>query len=70
MSASLYDYRHDIASEQACWALIRRIRWPDGIRCPRCQHGQTWAMRDSAITFEGFLGVLKEIEIASLFHRS
>jgi transposase-like protein len=46
MRVCLYDYRHYIASERACVALIRRTLWPDGIRCPRCQDGRTWAMRE------------------------
>ncbi len=48
MSVSLYDYRQYIASEQACVALIRRIRWPEGIRCPQCQHARVWTMRETA----------------------
>lgn len=32
MSVSLYDYRHYTASERGCSVLIRRIRWPGGIR--------------------------------------
>lgn len=33
----LYEYRKIIASEKACLKLIRRIRWPNGIQCPRCE---------------------------------
>ncbi len=32
----LYEYRKIIASERACLGLIRRVRWPRGVRCPRC----------------------------------
>ena len=43
---SLYDYRHYIASERACLALVRRLRWPNGIRCPRCRAPKIWHMRE------------------------
>jgi len=32
----LYDYRKFINSENACYKLIRKIRWPTRVRCPRC----------------------------------
>ncbi len=48
MSESLYDCQHYIASERACLALIRRLRWPAGINCPRCQHDRVWAMQERA----------------------
>lgn len=42
----LYEYRAIIASEQACLRLLRRIRWPKGIRCPRCAYSRIWRMRE------------------------
>lgn len=38
----LYDYRKIIASEHACFKLIRKIRWPHGVRCPRCNFSRTY----------------------------
>lgn len=42
----LYDYRKFIASETLCRQLIRRLRWPKGIRCPRCNHAHIWRMKE------------------------
>jgi len=43
---ALYAYRHVIANEQACYRLIYRLRWPQGVRCPRCQGREIWRMRE------------------------
>jgi transposase-like protein len=40
----LYDYRRVIASERASWALLHRVRWPDGPRCPHCDTRRPWRM--------------------------
>jgi len=42
----LYDYRHVIANERTCFWLIHRLRWPQGVRCPRCGSAAVWAMRE------------------------
>lgn len=41
---ALYAYRRIIASERACWQLLRRLRWPGGIQCPRCGERRIWRM--------------------------
>lgn len=39
----LYDYKAYIANEFFAKSLLRHIRWPDGITCPRCnQKDKIW----------------------------
>lgn len=45
----LYDYRHVIANERTCYWLIHRLRWPEGVSCPRCQSREIWAMREGGL---------------------
>lgn len=45
----LYDYRHIIANERTCYWLIHRLRWPEGVICPRCQGREIWVMREGGI---------------------
>ena len=40
----LYDYREYITNEEACKELLREIRWPNGIRCPRCNERNIWQL--------------------------
>ncbi len=45
----LYDCRRYLASERACVRLIRRIRWPQGPRCPCCRHWRIWKTQEQGI---------------------
>ena len=35
-SITLAELKRDFADEDACKALLRDLRWPDGVVCPRC----------------------------------
>lgn len=45
-SLGLYKYKAYIANEDFARALLRSIRWPDGIRCPKCGYDGIWKMSD------------------------
>src|SRR4030065_581752 len=30
------------ATEEACWAYLIKLRWPDGFICPRCSAAGNW----------------------------
>lgn len=44
---TLAQLKRDYATEEACKALLRDMRWPDGVRCPRCNNDKvyTWKAR-------------------------
>jgi transposase-like protein len=33
--------------EEACQEYLFQLRWPDGFRCPRCQHQRAWKTSES-----------------------
>ncbi|TMA23043.1 MAG: transposase [Deltaproteobacteria bacterium] len=36
----LLEFQTQFPDEASCWAYLRRVRWPQGFRCPRCRgHG-------------------------------
>jgi ribosomal protein L37AE/L43A len=35
--ATLDEFYRTFPTEQRCWETLRRLRWPDGFRCPRCE---------------------------------
>lgn len=39
---TLLEFEDRFSSEQACREYLFRLRWPDGFRCPRCQHDEPW----------------------------
>lgn len=39
---TLIDFERRFASEEACLKYVFQLRWPDGFRCPRCDHEKAW----------------------------
>jgi transposase-like protein len=39
---TLMEFEQRFRSEEACREYLFQLRWPDGFRCPRCQHGEAW----------------------------
>jgi hypothetical protein len=33
---TVLEFQACFPDEQSCWEALRRLRWPDGFRCPRC----------------------------------
>ena len=42
---NLTELEERFATEQACRDYLFSLRWPDGYRCPRCDHRKAWPMR-------------------------
>lgn len=36
------EFERRFATEEACRAYLVRLRWPEGIACPRCHQRRTW----------------------------
>ena len=36
------EFERRFATEEACRAYLVRLRWPDGVRCPRCPQRKAW----------------------------
>ena len=34
--STLLEFQTQFPDDAACWAFLRRARWPDGFECPRC----------------------------------
>lgn len=39
---SIEEFEARFSSEEACREYLVQLRWPEGFRCPRCNHGQAW----------------------------
>jgi hypothetical protein len=42
---TLAQLKRDYATEDACKTLLRDMRWPDGVKCPRCQSAKVYALK-------------------------
>lgn len=39
---SLLEFEDRFATEKACLEYIRKLRWPEGFYCPRCENNKGW----------------------------
>ena len=42
----LAEFERRFATEDACRTYLRRLRWPEGFRCPRCGQSKAWPVRE------------------------
>ena len=42
---NLTEFEARFATEEACRDYLFQMRWPEGFRCPRCEHDQAWPVR-------------------------
>jgi transposase-like protein len=47
--ATLDEFYRMFPDERRCWTALRRMRWPDGFRCPRCGHAKSHRLRKRAL---------------------
>lgn len=41
---TILDFEKRFSTEEACREYLAKLRWPDGFRCPRCNHDKAWHM--------------------------
>lgn len=39
---NLEEFERQFSSEEACRDYLFKIRWPEGFRCPKCNHNKAW----------------------------
>lgn len=39
---TLLEFEHWFRTEEACRLYLANLRWPEGFRCPRCEHDRAW----------------------------
>lgn len=42
---SLLEFQKEFSTEDACIEHLKKIRWPNGFRCPRCGYTNAWFIR-------------------------
>ena len=46
--ATLDEFYGMFPTEHRCWEYLRRVQWPRGFRCPRCEGRQAHRLRQCA----------------------
>ena len=50
---NLIEFEQWFPTEVACRDYLFRLRWPEGFRCPRCEHSGAWPVRDGLLECAG-----------------
>lgn len=44
---NVIEFERQFSTEEACLQYLAQLRWPEGYRCPRCQHRKAWLTKRS-----------------------
>ena len=44
---NVIEFERQFSTEDACSQYLAQVRWPEGYRCPRCQHRKAWLTKRS-----------------------
>ena len=50
---NLMDLERSFATEDACREYLCRLRWPQGFRCPACDHAEAWTLKGGLLKCRG-----------------
>jgi len=65
---SLMQFQKKFATEKACQKQLFRLRWPEGFRCPRCQHDQAYFQRTRNLYHCRACGYQASLTAGTVFH--
>jgi len=67
---SLMQFQKKFGTEKACQKHLFRLRWPEGFRCPRCQHGEAYFHRTRRLYHCKACGYQASLTAGTVFHKT
>ena len=67
---TLAEFQARFADEAACRTSLAASRWPDGYRCPRCEHGQAFELPRRGLWQCKACGHQTSVTAGTVLHRS
>ena len=67
---SLMHFQKKFGTEKACQKHLFRLRWPEGFRCPRCQHGEAYFHRSRHLYHCKACGYQASLTAGTVFHKT
>ena len=69
-SLSLLAFQKRFRTEKACQKHLLKLRWPQGYRCPRCQHEQAYFHRTRHLYACKACGYQTSLTAGTIFHKT
>ena len=67
---SLMQFQKKFGTEKACQKHLFRLRWPEGFRCPRCQHREAYFHRTRQLYHCKACGYQASLTAGTIFHKT
>ena len=67
---SLLEFQRKFSTEKACQEHLFRLRWPQGYKCPRCQHDQAYFHRTRQLYQCKACGYQASLTAGTIFHKT
>lgn len=66
---TLLDFESRFRTEESCQDFLRRVRWPDGFVCPKCQSRKAWLTQKGRFYCQACHAIVS-VTSGTVFHRS
>ena len=67
---TLIEFQRRFSTDEACEAYLAECRWPDGFRCPRCDHGTAWVLSARRLRECAACGYQGSTTAGTILHRT
>ena len=67
---TLLEFEDRFRTEEACWAYLVRLRWPQGFRCPRCGDSKAWPLQRHRLFECRGCDAMVSVTAGTICHRS
>jgi len=67
---SLLEFQNQFDSEDKCVEYLFKVRWPEGFRCPRCQHDHCYMIARRALYECQACRHQVSVSAGTIFHRT
>lgn len=64
---TMMEFEQTFNSEQACKEYLLELKWPEGFRCPRCKHQESW-QTDRALYYCKHCDFQTSVTAGTIFH--
>ncbi len=68
LPANMIEFERMYRSETACRKALRKARWPNGFRCPKCGHRKGHSLRTRPLIECAACGLQTSVTAGTLFH--
>ena len=67
---TILDFQRRFSTDEACYEYVRDSRWPDGFRCPSCDHPDAYDRKDRWGVECASCGKITSVTAGTVMHKS